>query len=104
MSDTATSKRIRPVYVLIYAACVMAVLVAVWLTPRADGNLAILVWPDQSALIDPLQLHRTGADLIGQSRYPFLLIARPNRPDAVARLYENGAILVFNPRFLNACT
>jgi hypothetical protein len=86
-----------------YGVCVLVALFAVWLSPVPGSDVAVLVWPGREARFEGIALHHSGADMIARSRWPNLIIARPNRTDFIARAYQHGAILIFNPRILAGC-
>jgi hypothetical protein len=97
------TKPFAPFAVAGYGMLVVAVLLATWLSPVPRSDVAILVWPGQEARFEGVNLHRSGGDMIARSRWPNLIIARPNRPDFIARAYQHGAIFVFNPAVIAGC-
>ncbi len=89
--------------IVAYAAFVMVVLSLVELQPKADADVAVLVPPWSGPGRAAVVAARADGDIVGATRFSFILVAHPRSPVFTARAYANGAWLVFDAGLIAGC-
>jgi hypothetical protein len=95
-------------------ASVIAVLLATGLSLQigmlskpsdGDGKGAVAVlfspWTDAASAMQ--RTSEAGARIVRFGAFPFIVVVEPDAPDFAARVVEQGAILLLDPRSLAAC-
>ncbi len=103
----ATRGRIRSsrssLIVFTYAALVVAVLALMDVQPRAGADVAVLAppWsgPSRAAIIAAV----ADGDIVGGTRFSFIVVAHPRSPRFMAEAYAHGAWLVFDAGLIAGC-
>ncbi len=87
--------------VALNAALIIVVLVAVALSPPANGPVAVFVspWGGSAAEI----VARADGRLVAAGGFPWVVIANSDGTGFVQRLYDAGAWLVSDPRLAVGC-
>jgi hypothetical protein len=70
-----------------------------------DGNGAIAVlfspWTDAASAMQ--RSSAAGGRVVRFGAFPFIVVVEPDAPDFAARVAEQGAVLLLDPRSLAAC-
>ncbi len=86
-----------------YAAFIAAVLGLMDVQPRAGADVAVLAppWsgPGRAAIIAAAG----DGDIVGGTRFSFIVVAHPRSPRFVAEAYAHGAWLVFDAGLIAGC-
>jgi len=89
--------------VFAYAVFVVAVLGLIDVQPRAGADVAVLapLWSPagRAAVIAAA----ADGDIVGGTRFSFLVVAHPRSPRFIAEAYAHGAWLVFDAGLIAGC-
>lgn len=86
-----------------YAVGVALLLGVVELQPKAGADAALLAPPWSSSAATAALVARADGDIVGATRWPFVIVARPRSPRFTAAAYAHGAWFVFDPGVLAGC-
>lgn len=92
----------KPVVAGCFALCLLGLSVTA-LAPRQGESVAVLTSPFAAANTSSLVVARSGGLFEDLALSGHIMLARSSDPNFIDRLYDNGALLVFNPRILAAC-
>ena len=102
--EAPTPKRERGfLIVMSYALGLVCVLGLVELQPRAGTEVAVLVSPWSSPARAATLAAQANGDVVGGTRWPFIIVARPRDARFVANAYARGAWLVFDAGLIAGC-
>ena len=86
-----------------YAAFILTLLGVVEAQPRAGADIAVMapMWsgPGRAAVIAAA----ADGDIVGATRFPFIIVAHARSPHFVAKAYAHGAWLVFDAGLIAGC-
>ena len=86
-----------------YAVFIALLLGLVELQPRAGGDMAVLAAPWSSPARAGQIVAGAGGDIVGGTRFSFLIVARSGSPRFAATAYAHGAWLVFDAGLIAGC-
>lgn len=73
------------------------------LMPREGETVGVLAWPFTSQQATSHLVAQSGGAFEDVALSGRIVLAHSYEPGFIRRLYANGAVLVFNPRFLAGC-
>ncbi len=89
--------------VVAYAVFVAALLGLAELQPKAGGDIAVLAAPWSAPARAGAIVAAADGDIVGGTRFSFLIVARSASPRFAATAYAHGAWLVFDAGLIAGC-
>jgi len=73
------------------------------LQPKAGADVAVLAPPWSGPGAAAVMVAAADGDIVGATRFPFIIVAHPRSSRFVARAYARGAWLVFDAGLIAGC-
>ena len=90
--------------ILAFAAVLPAFALRIGLRPADPlAGAAVVFWPWTGAGEAIVRATAAGASLVGQGALPWIVVVRPDDTAYVERVFDQGALLVLDPKTLSAC-